>query len=143
MIQVFETAYMLKYVEKHDRMDRDIPWSVRQMAVYQRFETSTKQSSCILIQASAKAEKRLAEVTGDDALKSHWAALHQCVLGTLSYGWAQYLRFLDIKISEAVCTTSQVFDPGYPDRSCSALRSAIQKLALQLQSAYRLRSSNN
>ncbi|KAI9774961.1 MAG: hypothetical protein M1840_000177 [Geoglossum simile] len=102
-ISTFETAYMLKYVECHGRPGTTNPWSVRQMAVYQNFNDSTKLSSCLLIQTSVRAQKGISEAVqdGDTArIFDHWSCLHELYLGTLSDNWAAYIKCLDVKIAD-------------------------------------------
>lgn len=94
---------MLKHVES--KSGSSIPWSIRQMAVYQKYNTSTRTSSCLLVQTSVAVERRIFELAqnGEIAqLPDHWKNLHEIYLGTCSSGWSDYIKFLDEAISEIV-----------------------------------------
>lgn len=104
-VTVFETAYMLKYVECHGRLGTIIPWSIRQMGVCQRYNISTKLSSCVLIQTSDRVQNRIFELVEDGHIARfpyHWTFLHMIYLGTLSNKWTAYIKLLDSKIEEIV-----------------------------------------
>jgi hypothetical protein len=59
----------------------------------------------MLIQTSARAQKRISEVVqdGDTArFLDHWTCLHELYLGTLNNNWTAYIKFLDAKVAEIV-----------------------------------------
>jgi hypothetical protein len=102
-IIALKTGYMFKHVES--KPGPQIAWSIRQMGVYQSYNTSTRTSSSLLIQTSAAVQKRVFELAqnGDiSQLPNHWKNLHEIYLGTLSNNWSDYIKFLDEEISEIV-----------------------------------------
>ncbi|CAG8956266.1 hypothetical protein HYFRA_00003646 [Hymenoscyphus fraxineus] len=97
----FETGYILKHVES--KPGSEIPFSIRQMGVYQKFTVSTQKSSSLLIQPSLKVEKRIIELAKDrdiGKICAHWKNLHEIHLGTVSSNWTEYIRLIDAKVCE-------------------------------------------
>jgi hypothetical protein len=98
-----QTGYMFKHVES--KPGPLIAWSIRQMGVYQTYNTSTKTSSSLLMQTSAAVQKRVFELAqngGISQLPNHWKNLHEIYLGTLSNNWSDYIKLLNEEISEIV-----------------------------------------
>jgi hypothetical protein len=98
----FETAYMLKYIDLNGRSETD-PWSIRQMAVYQNFNTSTSHSNNLLIRSSDQIQKRISHLVhskSSEALLTHWTNMHSIYLGTLSHNWGSYISWIDTLISK-------------------------------------------
>ncbi|PMD43573.1 hypothetical protein L207DRAFT_300392 [Hyaloscypha variabilis F] len=96
-----DTGYILKHVE--GKPGSQIPWSIRQMGIYQSYSTSTKTSSSLLLQSSARVQKfifDLAQDGGITQLSNHWTHLHEIYLGTMSSGWTDYIKLLDEKVSD-------------------------------------------
>jgi hypothetical protein len=94
---------MLKHIENNAR--QSLPWSIRQMAVYQKYSTTTRTSNCLLIQTSARVKSRIAEVVKDGSitkLSTHWTHLHELHLGTLSHNWDAYFAYINEVISDRV-----------------------------------------
>jgi hypothetical protein len=121
---------VLKYVEFHGRPGTIIPWSIRQLAVYQRYDTSTKLSSCVLIQTSDRVQRRFFELAEDGDIArfpSHWSSLHKIYLGTLSNNWAAYIKLLDTKIEEIVSENLRL----WADCSLAYISNRILKFASQ------------
>ena len=101
---VFESAYTLKHVELNNRSGNN-QWSLRQMAVYQRFDTSTKILGCVLIQTSTQVQKRILELSKDGGLaelSNHWTILHEVYFGTLGQNWAMFLQSINIEVGSTV-----------------------------------------
>ncbi|CAG8973159.1 hypothetical protein HYALB_00008751 [Hymenoscyphus albidus] len=103
----FETGYILKHVES--KPGSEIPFSIRQLGVYQKFTVSTQKSSSLLIQPSLKVEKRIIELAKDrdiGKICAHWKNFHEIHLGTVSSNWTEYIKLIDAKVCEvegAVC----------------------------------------
>jgi hypothetical protein len=100
----FETAYVLKYVERNDRPNNP-PWSIRRMAVYQNFNQATMSSDSILIRSSERAKKRIHDLAMDGSIASlptHWTFLHELHLGTLSHNWQELIQYKEAEFSKTV-----------------------------------------
>lgn len=97
---------MLKYVEMHGRSGTSMPWSVHQMATYQKVNIKTQVTKIIMVQVSADVRRRIQEVAESDEscqdLSEHWASLHTLLLGTLNRNWAAYIKCLDIEVDKLV-----------------------------------------
>lgn len=100
---VDELCYVLKYAEQN--ADGSM-WSDRQMAIYQKADSKTQESKCIIIQPSAEVRRRKEEVAHDIfaclQLSEHWTGLHMLVLGTLNRSWTLYLQYLDAEVDRLV-----------------------------------------
>lgn len=100
---VFETAYVMKHVEH--KAGSNIPWSIRQMTVYQKFHCATKTSSHILIQTSQNVRKEVFRLVQEGAMAdfpNHWKNVHEIHLSSLSSNWLDYIKFLESMISDIV-----------------------------------------
>ncbi|KFY62104.1 hypothetical protein V496_04729 [Pseudogymnoascus sp. VKM F-4515 (FW-2607)] len=98
---ILETAYVLKHVEH--KAGSNIPWSIRQMAVYQNFNCATKASSNILIQTSQNVQKQVFKLVQEGTMAvfpDHWKNVHEIHLSSLSNNWIDYIKFLESKISD-------------------------------------------
>ncbi|TVY81366.1 Serine/threonine-protein kinase dkf-1 [Lachnellula suecica] len=106
----FECAYGFRYVELNHRkglvspesLDYD-PWSVRQMAVYQQYNSSMDRLTFVLIAPSKKARERLhAAVRRSIDSKRCLNAfdLHRILISTLHENWRLYIRSLDKLLTE-------------------------------------------
>jgi hypothetical protein len=105
----FEICYLLRHVERHARPDTVIPWSVRQMAIYQKSNPYTKDSSCIILQPSQDFMRRMQELSEchrqSSDFNSHWTCLHLLAIRSLGQNWPAYIKFLEIKIDKIVSLT--------------------------------------
>ena len=100
---VLETAYVLKHVEH--KAGSNIPWSIRQMAVYQNFHCVTKTSSNILIQTSQNVQKQVFKLVQEGTMAvfpDHWKNVHEIHLSSLTNNWIDYIKFVESKISDIV-----------------------------------------
>ena len=100
---VAEIAYVLKHVEY--KAGSNIPWSIRQMAVYQNFNGATKTTSNILIQTSQNVQKQVFKLVQEGTMAvfpDHWKNVHEIHLSSLSNNWIDYVKFLESKISDIV-----------------------------------------
>jgi hypothetical protein len=108
----FETTYTLNYVELNNRPSDSNKWSIRQMGVYQRYNTATMDSNCILIQSSNQAQRRILELSNDSGLgnlANHWSILHEVYLGTLGQDWGLFLQSININIGSTVSILCQLY----------------------------------
>ncbi len=101
-----ELCYILKYVEMDAGSSSLVPWSIRQMVIYQKLDMNTQETTCIIIQPSADVRRRKDEVAESTKscqdLSEHWTSLHSLLLGTLNRNWASYLKCLDIEVEKLV-----------------------------------------
>lgn len=120
---VDEICYILKYAEQSPESSL---WSIRKMAIYQKADSKTQESKCIIVQPSAEVRRRKEEVAHDTfaciQLSEHWTGLHMLVLGTLNRNWTLYLQHLDAEIDRLV-SPSAPFD----QTSSKSLTSIQQK----------------
>lgn len=83
-----------------------VPWSIRQMAIYQKADSKTQETTSIIIQPSAEVWRRKNEIAGSTRacrkLSEHWTSLHMLILGTLNRNWTLYLQSLDISVDRLV-----------------------------------------
>ncbi|KUJ21645.1 uncharacterized protein LY89DRAFT_729158 [Mollisia scopiformis] len=100
----FECAYGFRYVELNHRTlarrenpDYD-PWSVRQSAVYQRYDSKYNRIMFILITPSETARKNLEEAVKNAIARPgrlNAFDLHRILLSTLHENWRLYVRSLE------------------------------------------------
>ena len=107
-LERIEFCYLLKVVDRHDDTRVDVnPWSIRQTAVYQKFNITTRQSCHITVRLASEMETRLRRILEGDRdqaadFNSHWKNFHLLCLGSLSESWRQYINFLDMRITQLV-----------------------------------------
>jgi hypothetical protein len=98
-----ECAYGFRYVELNhrkgstDNPDYD-PWSVRQTAVYQQYNSSLDKITCVLISPSKSARRALEQGISrcvEEGKHINAFDLHQKVISTLHENWRLYIRSLD------------------------------------------------
>ena len=101
-----ECAYALRYIELNHRSTKN-PWSLRQTAVYQRYNSKSESSTWVIISASEKMEICL-----DRYLKSKHAfgtqnpfEIHLLLLETALANWRPFIISLTQKINEQVSLT--------------------------------------
>ena len=99
----FECAYCLRYVDLNHR-DPARPWSIRQMAVYQKYRHVKRSSTWILVSASPKTEicidgyiKSVANLQDVDPFE-----LHVLVLEGAFSTWRPYVVYLAQRISQRI-----------------------------------------
>ncbi|KAH8651810.1 hypothetical protein BGZ60DRAFT_420312 [Tricladium varicosporioides] len=100
----FECAYGYRYVElnhrdqaKRENPDYD-PWSVRQSAVYQQYNSEYKRIMFILITPSETARKNLEKAilhASENGRALNAFDLHRILISTLHENWRLYIRSLE------------------------------------------------
>ncbi|KUJ08600.1 uncharacterized protein LY89DRAFT_691025 [Mollisia scopiformis] len=99
---ILELGYILKYVEPDAASLSPVPWSVRQMAIYQKVDTKTQETKGFVVQASTDVRRRKEEITQSveacQDLSEHWTSLHLLIIGTINRNWELYLKSLDIGV---------------------------------------------
>ncbi|EPS35779.1 hypothetical protein H072_10700 [Dactylellina haptotyla CBS 200.50] len=101
-----ECCYVLKYVDLHNRLaEKDRPWSIRQIGVYQKYDHDNDRGTCILIQPPTSLTDTLSNVLGDpqeaDLRKVFcldWTKFHLRCLGAIRDHWRDYINSLDAKV---------------------------------------------
>lgn len=92
-----EFAYNIRYVVKHGRNLKN-PWSVRHMAVYQRFDGETDSSAWILLQPADSVYQQLQENAVDSSgsieADKHKKSLHLAFLWSTEKNWREYVNYL-------------------------------------------------
>lgn len=100
---VVEICCLLKYVELNGR-NGAIPWSVRQMGVYQQFNITSRQGRCILIQPSLDLQRRMREEFDENEnytdYINYWFSFQLLCVSTLTGNWLSYTKFLEKKIAD-------------------------------------------
>lgn len=115
----FECTYCLRYVDLNHRNTAK-PWSIRQMAVYQKYGHVKKTSTWILVSASQKTEtcidryiKSVANLQDVDPFE-----LHVLFLEVASSTWRPYIVYLAQSISQRIDQFSVAsIDDGGPTDS--------------------------
>jgi hypothetical protein len=106
-----ECAYGFRYVELNHRTlapkenpDYD-PWSVRQSAIYQRYDSQYKRIMFILFAPSETARKNLEDAVrrAGSRRKLNAFDLHRILLSTLHENWRLYVRSLESLMTQQVC----------------------------------------
>lgn len=107
ILLVVEICCLLKYVELNGR-NGAIPWSVRQMGVYQQFNITSRQGRCILIQPSLDLQRRMREEFDENEnytdYINYWFSFQLLCVSTLTGNWLSYTKFLEKKIADIVRT---------------------------------------
>jgi hypothetical protein len=104
MLNNAECAYGFRYVEMngraigaHDNPDYD-PWSVRQTAVYQQYDSSRKRITFLLISPS-HTTKSLSQMEirrlDDDGTPPNPFEFHRTILFSLYENWRTYIRDIE------------------------------------------------
>ena len=88
-----EFCYAIRYVARNGRSSGS-PWSLRQTAAYQRFDSQSGKSVWILLQPSAEGRRRFEEVQQSNTSTTHPMLLHVVLLFTTVAGWKDYIAYL-------------------------------------------------
>lgn len=94
------------------------PWTVRQTAVYQKYDTETNQSTWIFLNATTDCafQKRLATLLRNPAqmlaFKRQPLLIHNVLLGSFFPLWRDYLAYYERKVLTIVRSIPQKFQPS-------------------------------
>ncbi|TRX89732.1 hypothetical protein FHL15_009322 [Xylaria flabelliformis] len=133
----YELCYLLRTYERHGRNSLKDPWSLRQMAVYERFNAAEERSVWILIQPFANAKSEfLRQCFRPQASRTMGAKLHGVFIVTALANWRWYLndqrRLVNVHNEKAVfsqATPKAVdYDTGFSD--CQKLHQLAWNLSL-------------
>ena len=98
---------MLKYVQMHEDGPTINPWSIRQAALYQKFEVKSLESHHIFVRLSSAMQEALHEALQRSPNRecefiSRWENVHMLFLKTLNANWRMYINYLDEEVSKIV-----------------------------------------
>lgn len=107
-MNTIEIAYVLRRVELNNRVlsEGQVPWSIRQTAVYHKFTPNgTRKSTFILIAPSATGESMLDEsldlgMETPDALAPF--NIHRLLISDSLRNWQEYISYVDDQLTEQV-----------------------------------------
>lgn len=99
-----ECAYAMRYVELNHR-DTDVPWSLRQTAVYHKHRVDQKSSTWVMISLSEKAELCLDRYvkSSQNIIAENPFDVHLILLDTALANWRPYIVSLTEQINRQVC----------------------------------------
>ncbi|KAF8251002.1 hypothetical protein K440DRAFT_638836 [Wilcoxina mikolae CBS 423.85] len=147
----YEFCYCLRYVAKHDREQQN-PWSLRQTAVYQRYDSTSQSSKWILIQPSESLRVELAEYLESEVIMTGSAIIADCnahtvhvmIFSSTERGWREYMNYLQAELNvlekKAVYSSVKKHDPhdftvAFSDaQGIQRLRGKLSKAILVLDS---------
>jgi len=105
-----ECAYGFRYVElnhrkaSEDNPDYD-PWSIRQTAIYQQYNSNLDKTTFVLITPSKSARRALEQNISrcvEEGEQINAFDLHQNIISTLYENWRVYIRSLDRLLMDQV-----------------------------------------
>ena len=101
-----ECAYALRYVELNQR-GTDVPWSVRQTAVYHKHKVDQSSSTWVIISISERAERCLDRYikTSQHLIAENPFDVHLILVDIALANWRPYIVNLTERIMKQVCTT--------------------------------------
>ena len=110
-----EFYYTVRHFEEHGRPELQDPWSLRQMAVYQRYYFSVKRSVWIMIQPFQSCQSKLwndsyrfFRISDDDMAIPNPMSLHVQILCLTTSNWQWYFDTVRRKLSQFV-SSSQTY----------------------------------
>lgn len=109
----FELCMLLKYVELNGNRSSSIPWSIRQQLLYQNFDANLNRESVVLFRASTAIKKRIQELFhGSSGYQPHWTNFVVLAVSTLTDGWGEYAKFLDLAVWDIVSCPQKSIEAG-------------------------------
>ena len=99
---------MLKYVQMHEDPGPTInPWTIRQVALFQKIEVKSFESHHICVHLSTAMQGALHHAlqrSPNQELEfiSRWECVHVLLLKTLNSNWRKYINYLDEEVSKIV-----------------------------------------
>lgn len=132
----FEICYLLRSFELHGRSNLKNPWSLRQMAVYQKYDIQNKHSIWIFVQPFQRFRNDLWEEFSRSGPTTHPLGLHAYMLGSEATNWRWYLNDLRLAIYEvsekakhsSVKARVVDYDTSFVD--CQRLQTTSEKVSL-------------
>ena len=99
---IAELCYLLRYPARHGRKS-GCPFSIRQMAIYQRFDLVKKTSTWIFVQAPddfAKELRSKRSAEGQEELSA--CDIHRRIFMAAEQEWRDYICYLDAELATLV-----------------------------------------
>jgi hypothetical protein len=96
-----ETAYIVKLVEEHGRVENADPWSIRQMGVYH--QTRGKSGNIFMIINPSKPFLRRLRCMREDPSEISAGALHAMILSCSMENWRWYIMDLEKRYTAMAC----------------------------------------
>ncbi|KAK6540713.1 hypothetical protein TWF694_008104 [Orbilia ellipsospora] len=92
--------YLLKHPELHGRARSKMPWTIRQVGVYQRAQSASSSNLCLFIEPSKGIRDRLETLFEDSnseeptsILDQHWSSPHSLALSAFRDNWRAYTNY--------------------------------------------------
>jgi hypothetical protein len=93
-----------------DNPDHD-PWSIRQSAVYQQYDSSKEKMVFVLITPSQSVKtglEKAVDISVNGSKRLDAFELHRIIIGTLHDNWRMYIRSLERVLVNQVCTLTTI-----------------------------------
>ena len=90
--KVLEICYIMRSFEKHGRGNLKDPWSLRQMAVYQRYDMSKMISVWIVLQPFQRYRRSLWKEFRNSGPSANPLTLHALLISLEASNWRWYLN---------------------------------------------------
>lgn len=87
-----ECSYLLRTYERHGRSNLKDPWSLRQMAVFHKYEPRNSRSVWILLQPFHRAKYVFLKAFSEEPMSKYPQALHHIFLAMTMPNWRLYLN---------------------------------------------------
>ncbi len=97
---IAELCYLLRYPARHGRKS-GCPFSLRQMAVYQRFDHVKKASRWIFVQAPDEFSEELRSSLSSGE-QMHPCDIHRRIFSIAEQEWRDYVCYLDAELEALV-----------------------------------------
>lgn len=131
-----EICYILRSYEKHGRSNLTDPWSLRQMAVYQRYNMSKGTSMWILLQPFQRLKDSLWKDLYNWCPSAHPLTLHALLASLEIFNWRWYLNdvrrnlltFAEKAKHSSTKPKEVDYDASFVD--CQRLQTACEKLLI-------------
>jgi K+-sensing histidine kinase KdpD len=97
-----DICYNFRYVERNGRTTGN-PWSLRQIGVYEKYDSLKDSSTWILISASETAREalddiRLTDQPDDSRCLTETTMFHTVLIAAVSREWRKYLEHLQVEL---------------------------------------------
>ena len=110
---IAELCYLLRYPARHGRKS-GCPFSLRQMAVYQRFDHVKKASRWIFVQAPDEFSEELRS-SFSSGEQMHPCDIHRQIFSIAEQEWRDYICYLDAELETLVRCVLVQQQHSFPD----------------------------
>lgn len=102
----YDMQYLFTYAEDDNKGRGTVPWRIRQVCVFHRYDPSNSGNLWILLHATpqSKLQRQIEQTlsTSPAALLGEWSSIHLLVLSTYLNGWRWCIRNLGDEIEKTV-----------------------------------------